>query len=392
VTRASLHEYAAIQRERYRRAGGKKARGEILTEVVRVTGIHRKAAIRLLRREAREPGARPRAGRPRHYGPEVARVAAVVWEASGYIGAHRLHPFVAELRDRLQQHGELAVRPEHDKQLRQASRATLSRLLAGARAQRPPRAASTTRVGSWLKHEIPIRTFAEWDDARPGFAEVDLVAHCGGTTKGFYLCTLCAVDVKTAWVELQAVWGKGQQRVRAAVHHVRGRWPVLMQGLDSDNGSEFINAALLEYCRQYGITFTRSRAGKKNDSAHVEQKNGAVVRALVGYDRFASRAAYAQLARVYELARLHVNFFQPTQKLVHKSRDGAHTHRVYDTAQTPFQRVCAVGELTAARRQELARLYEQLHPLRLRRDLEAALQRLWGLAVPPTRESAGGPA
>ena len=390
MTRASRHEYAAIQRERYRRAGGKKARGEILTEVVRVTGMHRKAAIRLLRREARAPA--PRAGRPRQYGPDVARAAAVVWEASGYIGAHRLHPFVTELMDRLQQHGELAVRPEIDKQLRQASRATLSRLLAGARAQRPPRAASTTRVGSWLKHEIPIRTFADWDDACPGFAEVDLVAHCGGTTKGFYLCTLCAVDVKTAWVELQAVWGKGQQRVRAAVHYVRGRWPVPLQGLDSDNGSEFINTALLDYCRQYGITFTRSRAWKKNDSAHVEQKNGAVVRALVGYDRFASRAAYAQLARVYELARLHVNFFQPTQKLVHKSRDGAHTRRVYDAAQTPFQRVCAAGVLSVAHSQELTTVYERLNPLRLRRDLEAALQRLWSLAVLPTSAPPGAPA
>jgi hypothetical protein len=359
---------------------------------VQDTGIHRKAAIRVLRRPPRAPAARHPAGRPRQYGPEVGRAAAVLWEASGYIGAHRLHPFVGELLDRLQEQGELALPPTVDKHLRRISRATLSRILAPARAQHPRRPATTTRQGHWLKHEIPIRTFADWDDARPGFVEADLVAHCGGTTQGFYLCTLCVVDVATAWVDLQAVWGKGQQRVRAAVHHVRERLPVPLAGLDSDNGSEFINAALLDYCRQYGITFTRSRAWKKNDSAHVEQKNGAIVRALVGYDRLASRAAYAQLARVYDLARLHVNFFQPTQKLLYKTRDGARTHRVYDRAQTPFQRLCAAGVLTAAQRQTLTTLYHQINPLQLRRNLERALEQLWTFAVPPPGRVAATPA
>jgi hypothetical protein len=381
VTRASLREYAAVQRERYQQAG-RAEKQRLLDEVVAVTGIHRKAAIRLLRRAARARATPGPGGRPRTYGGEVAIVAEMLWEASGQIGAHRLHPFVPELLDRLLQCGEVTLTPVVDKLVRQASRATLGRLLAPARARRPPRAATTTRVGAWLKHQIPIRTFAEWDDARPGFLEVDLVAHCGPTTRGFYLCTLCAVDVATAWVELQAVWGKGQQRVRAAVHYVRDRLPVPLGGLDSDNGSEFINQALLHYCRQYAITFTRSRAWKKNDSAHVEQKNGAIVRTLVGYDRFASRAAYAQLARVYRLARLHVNFFQPVQKLIRKSRHGARARRVYDRPQTPFQRLCATGTLAPATRQKLEALYKGLNPLQLRRDLQAELERLWALAAP----------
>jgi hypothetical protein len=158
---------------------------------------------------------------------------------------------------------------------RQASRATLARLLAPARRRRPPRGLATIRVGTWLKHEIPIRTFTEWDDARPGFLEIDLVAHCGPSTQGFYLCTLCAVDIATAWVELEAVWGKGQARVGGAIEHVRRRLPLPLLGLDSDNGSEFINQTLYAYCQRQGITFTRSRPWKKNDSAHVEQKNGA---------------------------------------------------------------------------------------------------------------------
>jgi hypothetical protein len=240
-----------------------------------------------------------------------------------------------------------------------------------------------------LKHEIPIRTFTEWDDARPGFLEVDLVAHCGTSTQGFYLCTLCAVDIATAWVELDAVWGKGQERVGGAIDHVRRRLPVLLVGLDSDNGSEFINRSLLDYCRRHAITFTRSRAWKKNDSAHVEQKNGAVVRHLIGYDRFASRAAYAQLTQVYQLARLHVNFFQPVEKLVTKTRQGARVQRVYDRAQTPYQRLCAAGVLAPATREDRDALYHTLNPLKLRRDLDTALERLWTLAAPEPRRPQG---
>ena len=386
MTRASLREYAAKQRERYRQASRAEKR-RLLDEVVAVTGVHRKAAIRLLRRAPRGLPARPRSGRPRRYGPEVAQAAEVLWEAGGQIGAHRLHPFVGELLDRLGACDELALPPATDKLLRQASRATLTRLLAPARRRRPPRGFATTRVGTWLKHEIPIRTFTEWDDARPGFLEVDLVAHCGPTTQGFYLCTLCAVDIATAWVELEAVWGKGQERVGAAVAHVRARVPMPLLGLDSDNGSEFINQTLYAYCQRHGITFTRSRPWKKNDSAHVEQKNGAVVRGLVGYDRFATKAAHAQLARVYRLARLHVNFFQPVQKLVAKTRDGARTRRRYDAAQTPYQRLRAAGVLPPAQRADLDALYESLNPLQLRRELDRELERLWALAAPDPRRA-----
>jgi hypothetical protein len=389
VTRASLREYAAVQRVRYREASTRAAKGRLLDEVVAVTGLHRKAAIRLLRRAARLRATPGSGGRPREYGPDVAAAAEVLWEASGRIGPHRLQPFVAELLERLVRCGEVTVAPAVEKRVRQASRATLTRLLAPARARLPRRGATLTHPSAWLRHEIPIRTFTEWDDARPGFCEVDLVAHCGSSTQGFYLCTLCAVDIATAWVELEAVWGKSQDRVGSAIHHVWERVPVPLVGLDSDNGSEFINRGLYDWCRRHAITFTRSRAWKKNDSAHVEQKNGAVVRHLVGYDRFASRAAYRQLGRVYRLARLHVNFFQPVEKLVAKTREGARAHRVYDRAQTPYQRLCATGVLSAERRRELETLYQNLNPLQLRRDLERELQRLWTLAAPDPRRAQG---
>ena len=369
MTRASLREYAAKQRERYHGAT-RAEKHRRLDEVVAVTGIHRKAAIRLLRRAPRARGTPGPGGRPRVYGPEVATAAEVLWQASGRIGAHRFQPFVPELLDRLLRWGELTLAPAVDKLVRQASRPTLARLLGPARARYPRRGATLTRPGTVLKHEIPIRTFTEWNDARPGFLEVDLVAHCGSTTEGFYLCTLCAVDIATAWVELEAVWGKGQIRVGGAVDHVRTRLPMPLVGLDSDNGSEFITRSLRDYCRRHGITFTRSRPWKKNDSAHVEQKNGAVVRQLVGYDRFASRAAYAQLTRVYRLARLHVNFFQPVEKLVTKTRQGARSRRLYDRAQTPYQRLCAAGVLAPETHRELEALYQSLNPLQLRRHLE----------------------
>ena len=388
MTRASLREYAAVQRDRYQSAS-RPDKHRLLDEIVAVTGMHRKAAIRLLRRIPRSPMVGSRAGRPSLYGLAEASAAEILWQAAGRIGAHRLHPFLPELLDRLTLFAELTLTPDVDKRLRQASRSTLARLLAPARAHYPLRGATLTHPGTWLKHEIPIRTFTEWDDARPGFLEIDLVGHCGSSTQGFYLCTLCAVDIASCWVELQAVWGKGQVRVGGAIHHVHERLPVPLIGLDSDNGSEFINRHLYSYCQRYHITFTRSRAWKKNDSAHVEQKNGAIVRHLVGYDRFASKAAYAQLIRVYELARLHVNFFQPVQKLVSKTRTGAKSRRHYDVAQTPYQRLCALAVLPAEKRAEVDALYHRLNPLQLRRDLEAALERLWTLAAPDPHRATG---
>jgi hypothetical protein len=312
----------------------------------------------------------------------------VLWEAAGQIGAKRLQPFVAPLLARLVACHELRVTPATAARLCRAITSTLERLLAVARATRPRRGLATTQPGTWLRQQIPIRTFAEWDDVQPGFLQVDLVAHCGHSGQGFFLHTLCAVDVATSWIELQPLWGKGHYRVKAALHEIRNRLPVPVRGLDSDNGSEFINRPLYYYCYREGITFTRSRPYRKNDSAHVEQKNGAIVRHLIGYDRYATRAAYAELARIYALVRLHANFFQPVQRLVRKTRHGARVRRWHDRAQTPFQRLCASGVLAPAARRSLEELFAQLNPLQLRREIDAGLARLWRLArhefAPPT--------
>jgi hypothetical protein len=284
----------------------------------------------------------------------------------------------------LRQHGEQQIGAEIEALLCQMSSATIDRLLKPHRRLGGRKGLNTTRPGSLLKSSIPIRTFADWHENKPGFVEVDLVAHCGESAEGFYLNTLCAVDVASGWTECLPVWGKGQWRVGGAVHKIRQRLPFPLLGLDSDNGSEFINQHLYSYCHKEGITFTRSRAYKKNDSCHVEQKNGNVVRRLVGYDRYTSKAAYQYLERLYASIRLYTNFFQPTMKLVSKTRHGAKVHKVYDTARTPYQRLLESGVLLQAKNQELAVTYHLLNPVQLLKQINENLESLWRLAQNPT--------
>jgi len=381
MTRSSVREYVEALRARYRRAG-RQEKGRMLDEFTQVTGYHRKAAIRLLGRRPR--GYTRRRGRQRHYGQEVASTLRVVWEATDRLCSRRLHPFLPELVPVLERHGHLAMPASVRSQLLRLSPATIDRLLRPYRAKGGRRPFSTTKPGSLLKAAIPIRTFSEWDDARPGFLEVDLVAHCGETTEGFHLFTLSTVDVASGWVECQAVWGKGQERVGGAIHEIARRLPFHLLGLDSDNGSEFINHHLYAYCQRNQITFTRSRPYKKNDNAYVEQKNWSVVRRLVGYDRYSSRPALETLNRVYDLLRLYVNFFQPAMKLVAKTRHGARVHKVYDTARIPFQRLLEAGVLTESKQQELAATYNGLNPVLLLKQLNENLERLWSLAEHPT--------
>jgi len=382
VTRGSIREYTEAVRGRYLR-GGRREKGKILDEFIRVTGYHRKAAIRRLR-QGSQPQPGRRRGRPRRYGPGVAQALRAAWEATDRLCSKRLHPFLPELIKILRRHGERTMTADMEAQLCRMSASTIDRLLHPWRRLGGRRGFSTTRPGSLLKSSIPIRTFADWQEDRPGFLEVDLVPHCGESAEGFYLTTLSTVDVATDWSECVGVWGKGQERVGAAVHRVRQRLPFPLLGLDSDNGSEFINQHLYSYCHREGITFTRSRSYKKNDSCHVEQKNWSVVRRVVGYDRYSSRVALETLNRVYDLLRLYVNFFQPVMKLVAKTRHGARVHKVYDTARTPYQRLLEAGVLTETKQQELAASYHGLNPVLLLKQINENLERLWTLAERPS--------
>jgi len=384
MTRGSIREYTEAVRERYL-GGSKKEKGKILDEFTKVTGCHRKAAIRLFRR-GNQPGVNKKPGRPRQYSAAVARALRVAWEATDRLCSKRLHPFLPELVKVLRRHGDSTVTTEIEAELCRVSASTIDRLLRPYRRLGGRRPFTTTKPGSLLKSSIPIRTFADWQEDRPGFLEVDLVSHCGESTEGFYLTTLSTVDVASGWSECAGVWGKGQERVGGAVHRVRQRLPFPLLGLDSDNGSEFINQHLYNYCQREGITLTRSRSYKKNDSCHVEQKNWSVVRRLIGYDRYNSRAALEALNRVYNLLRLYVNFFQPVMKLVNKTRHGAKVYKVYDTAQTPYQRLLKAGILTEAKRQELAATYHGLNPVTLLKQINENLEYLWAMAEYPANQ------
>jgi len=288
----------------------------------------------------------------------------------------------------LEAEGELRLTAEDRTRLLAMSARTIDRRLRLFRLQRDPKnwhGLGTTKPGSLLKHQVPIQTYTPWEDHRPGFLEIDLVAHCGTTTEGFYLHTLVGTDVATGWTECVGVWGKSQRAVFAGVETSRQRLPMPLLGLDSDNGSEFLNAHLVRYCTQEEITFTRSRPYWKNDQAHVEQKNWSVVRKLIGYGRYESEAALVQLNRVYDLLRIWTNFWQPSLKLIAKERDDltGKTRKKYDAAQTPYRRLLASGVLDETQQRALAETFAAYGPAALRRQLAAAVDQLERLQKRP---------
>jgi len=298
---------------RYRAAPLQQKRA-ILDEFVAATGYARTYAIRLLG----QPVVPPPRPIVRPQGPAVVEALTVAWAAANYVCAKRLVPFLPDLVASLGRHGHLALSPEVRTQLLSLSAATADRLLRPLRERARPHGIGKTKAGTLLKHKVPIRTCAEWDDVRPGFMEADLVAHCGTRAEGPYLSSLVLTDVATGWTECLPLLHHGYNDVLQALDQARGLLPVPLLGLDTDNGSEFLNYPLLEYCARAKITFTRGRAYRKNDQCYVEQKNGSIVRQIVGYDRFEGDLAYHQLAELYRALRLYVNVFQPSLKLVLK--------------------------------------------------------------------------
>ncbi len=362
---------------RYIAARGKE-REQILDEFVASTGYHRKYAIHLLRHP---PGTRSRQKRrrPRKYSAKVEIALVDVWKVANCIAAKRLVPGLRDLVEALERHGELRLDPDTRAQLLSMSIATADRLLRPYRHGPRGRGLATTKPGTLLKKSIPVRTFADWDDARPGFVEVDLVAHCGTSTHGVYLNTLTLTDIATAWTECVAVLNKGQRQVNKAIAVARQRFPFPLLGIDSDNGAEFINGTLSRYCEQEHITFTRSREYHKNDQAHVEQKNWTVVRHFVGYDRYEGNTALRALEKLYQPLRLYVNFFQPVQKLVAKERVGSKLRKKYDKARTPYERTLERDDIPEESKRHLRELHDTLNPAALLRQIESLQAALWHL-------------
>lgn len=361
---------------RYREAS-RKDKTIMLNEFVAATGYARKYAVRLLCQPV-VPVVEPlRRARQVRYGPEVQAALVTVWTIANCICAKRLVPFLPELVQALEEHGHLCLTPAVRAELLALSPATADRLLAGERQGNRVRGLTTTRPGALLKRQVPVRTFADWNQVQPGFFEADLVAHCGTSMAGSYLWSLVLTDVATGWTECLALRHRSQDTVLAALERVRQILPFPLLGLDTDNGSEFLNRELIDYCEREQITFTRGRAYKKNDQCFVEQKNGSIVRQLVGYDRFDGEVAYRQLVELYRATRLYVNFFQPSMKLQAKQRNGSRVQRRYDAARTPYQRLAAAGMLTTGGAEQLANIFKALDPLRLLSQLQAMQDALW---------------
>jgi hypothetical protein len=369
-------KYLARLRKRYGKAR-KKQQSAILDEFVATTGYHRNHAAALLagRRQWRDPNQPIHRRRPTIYTAEDQQ--AVFWLVALFddIGSKRLRAAMDTELPALRRNRHLRVTRTGYQHLRQVSASTLDRWRRAAR--RPGRRLrGGTKPGTLLKRQIPIRTFADWDDKRPGFAEIDLVQHDGGLNKGDFACTLDLTDVATGWTELAATPNKAQVHVFVALQRERGRLPFPLLGIDSDNGSEFINHELVRYCEQEHLTFTRGRGGRKNDNPFVEEKNWSAVRRLVGYGRYHTKKQVAQLNAVYTVYRLYLNHFLPVTKLLQTEHHGSRVKKSYDAPKTPYQRVLDSPTVSQEVKAKLRREHAKLDVVQLKRALDHLLAEL----------------
>lgn len=376
----SKRELLEVLRPRYLKAK-KVEKQKMLDEFTSATGYHRKHAIRVLKnqRQVQKHLNRKTKTYKTIYRGEVVQALEQIWEICGQICSKRLQPYLPEAIQVLERHNEIELSKETKDLLLKISSASIDRCLRPVHCK-SPHGLSTTKPGSLLKHLIPVQTFTAWDQEQPGFMEIDLVAHCGSTTEGQYLNTLTCTDISTGWTDVTALAHRSQEAVSTAIHYMRQRLPFPLLGIDSDNGSEFINDTLYRYCLDEKITFTRSRPYQKNDQAHVEQKNWSVVRHTVGYDRWETASELTLLQSIYDDLRLYINFFQPSFKLIAKERIGNKTIKRYDTAKTPYQRVLERKDISLEAKARLMNLYVQLNPAELRRSIDLQTAKLWKLS------------
>lgn len=364
---------------RYQKASKKEKRA-ILDEFTLLTGYNRCYASHLLASHGKQLlvnnsrfvakiSKRTPHGRQKLYDHNVKSALKMIWVIMDCICGKRLAPMLKQVITRLEFHQEFPVDDKTRELLLKISPATIDRLLAEDRKKLNPLAKARTRPATLLKSQIPIKTFSDWNEQRPGFVEIDLVAHEGGINSGDFIQSLDVTDVCTGWTEVQAVRNKAQIWVFEAIKDIRERLPFELLGIDSDNGGEFINNELLRHCWQQKITFTRSRASRKNDNCFVEQKNYSVVRRAVGYLRYDSEQELKLLNELYSKLRLYTNYFQPVMKLVEKQRLGSKVRKKYDRARTPYERVMESIEVSKEKKKRLKQEYEGVNPAQLKREI-----------------------
>ena len=383
---ATRRELIQAIAERYRTAN-RAEKQKILDEFTEVTGFHRKHAIRALRQRSQQ-AAKP--ARSRLYDEAIVQALTILWEAADRICGKRLKPAIPILLEAMERHGHLALSPEIREGVRNVSAATIDRLLASARAaSRQGRRRST--INTPLRKSIAVRTFADWNDPPPGFFEMDMVAHCGKSVAGSHVHSLVLTDISSGWTEACALVVREQTLITVKADEVRARLPFAMLGLDVDNDSAFINETVVNFCKDRTIELTRSRAYKKNDQAWIEQKNGSVVRRLVGYGRLEGEKAAAVLDELHRQARLYVNFFLPCFKLKSKTRVGAKVSKKYEPPATPYERLVVNPRMTEPQKAALRETFNSLDPVRLLSEIRSIQHRLSTLEVSTSNAQVDAP-
>jgi transposase InsO family protein len=374
---------------RYRAARSKAEKSRILTGFVSASGYNRKYAIGILGSEGKTKLLRlggelvkaritGHTGKKRvynkRYGPDVAVCVARLWEFFKGMCGKRLVPLIRANIAVLSRDPRFEITPEIRGKLVQISRSTVERMLTGERKKQRIKGTSATKPGALLKRQIPVKVFWPWDEQKPGFCEIDTVSHDGGNASGEYCFTLTVTDIATQWTEERSLKNKAHRWVREALDEVYASFPVPLKGIDSDNGSEFINTAMKAWCEQREITFTRTRSYHKNDNCYVEQKNGDVVRKTVGYARYTNEEA---LAAVYRFLNPLLNYFYPCTKLVDKTRDtSGKTRKVYDQPTTPYERFLARDDVSEEVKKRLKEHRKRLNIISLQDALDQAVDQL----------------
>lgn len=370
-------KYLKLMAPRYVKAD-RTGRGGLLTEMEAVTRLHRRSLVRLLHAPSLDRAPKRPRVRRRRYGPEVAAVVRVVWEALDYVCAERLTPGLLATARQLAGWEELMLTPAVEAQLASISRATVQRLLQRFQLDTPKLPRRKPQPPNRLLRDVPMERLS-WSTTAPGSFETDLVHHCGPVAAGTYLHTLQLVDVATGWSERVAVLGRSQEQMIEGFRRVQARLPFAITHLHPDNGSEFFNDHLIRYFGEalVGLKLSRSRPYQKNDNRFVEQKNATLVRAYVGYDRLDTLRHCEALNALYDQLWRYYNLFQPVLHLTGKEVINGRLKRRWDTAQTPYQRLLASGVLSPEQETRLAAVYTATNPRQLREDIYRALERLW---------------
>lgn len=387
LTMKERKKATAVVAARYQKSR-KKDKGVILDEFTKLTGYGRRYASHVLRSHGKKQRISERCviqgdvrksmqrNKPKVYDAAVKDALKKIWYIMDCICGKRLAPVMKEVVSRLIRFREISIDETTKGKLIKISSSTIDRLLALERKKHQIKGKGNTKPGTLLKNQIPVRTFSDWNEKKPGFVEIDLVGHDGGDSHGEFAQTLDVTDVCTTWTETEAVRNKAQVWVFEALKNIRQRLPFPLFGIDSDSGGEFINAELFRYCKQEKITFTRSRSYRKNDGCFVEQKNYSVVRRAVGYLRYDTEEERLTLNELYRYLRLYTNFFQPTMKLIERTRIGSKVTKKYDKAQTPYKRVLVCLDVSEKDKQALKKIYSTLNPAQLKRQITRLQDRL----------------